>query len=229
MFEGSNISRLTENEDKHLNDNRTCLALVICNPPHINCYLGKCLNCPNYSKLRRIFDTAFNNHFIEDVTYYQWTHTDRSKLEVRIENSDEFIQTFLKRLGVLIRHVFITDQQNTYIKEVKTLLRKTDILVLMDFSENYGFVVQDAVQGYHWTNEQATIHPFAIYYRNQMDEIKNESFVVISDCLKHDTIAVHLFQRRLLEFLRKKCQHFKKIIYFSDGSAAQYKNKKNFF
>ena len=32
-------------------------------------------------------------------------------------------------------------------------------MVTADFSENYSFVLQDAVQGFHWNNAQATIHP----------------------------------------------------------------------
>ena len=34
-----------------------------------------------------------------------------------------------------------------------------------DFSENCHFVVQDAAQGYHWANDQVTIHPFIVYHK----------------------------------------------------------------
>jgi Flp pilus assembly secretin CpaC len=52
---------------------------------------------------------------------------------------------------------------------------------------------------------------------------------VSSDCLlKHDTVAVHLFHQHLVTSLIENInQPLKKIIYFSDGSAAQYKNRKN--
>ena len=36
----------------------------------------------------------------------------------------------------------------------------------MDFTENYGFAIQDAIQGFYWQNSQATLHPFAVYYRD---------------------------------------------------------------
>ena len=52
------------------------------------------------------------------------------------------------------------------------------------------------------------------------------SYVIISDCLHHDTIA--LFQKNLVQFLQDKISRVDKILYFSDGSAAQYKNQKNF-
>ena len=97
-----------------------------------------------------------------------------------------------------------------------------------DFSENYSFVLQDAAQGFLWNNAQATIHPFIIYYRHSEEEC-HLSYVVISDCLHHDTVAVYLFQKRLIAYLKGVLpSSLKKIIYFSDGAASQYKNCKNF-
>ena len=50
---------------------------------------------------------------------------------------------------------------------------------------------------------------------------------MVSDSLVHDTIAVSYFQKRLLSVIKGKVEP-KKIFYFSDGAAAQYKNRKNF-
>ena len=71
-----------------------------------------------------------------------------------------------------------------------------------DVSENYSFVLQDAVQGFHWNNAQATIHPFIVYYRDSV-ELCHLSFVIISDCLHHDRVAVHLFQKSLMDNLKE--------------------------
>ena len=57
------------------------------------------------------------------------------------------------------------------------------------------------------------------------------SYVIISDSLHHDTVAVHLFQKCFIAFLKgylPESLHPKKIIYFSDGAASQYKNRKTF-
>ena len=102
------------------------------------------------------------------------------------------------------------------------------MLVTADFSENYSFVLQDAAQGFHWNNSQATIHPFVVYYKDS-GELKHISSVTISESLRHDTIAVHLFQKCLISFLKEKFDALpQKMYYFSDGAASQYKNRKNF-
>ena len=56
-----------------------------------------------------------------------------------------------------------------------------------------------------------------------------QSYVVISDCLHHDTVAVYLFQKSLIAFLKTRFpSHLQNIYYFSDGAVSQYKNRKNF-
>ena len=101
-----------------------------------------------------------------------------------------------------------------------------------DFAENYSFVIQDASQSFHWNNLQATIHPFVCYFDDRSDEadldsVNHISFVV-SESNIHDTVSVHLFQKLLIDFLTTKITKPKRIFYFSDGCAAQYKNRKNF-
>ena len=126
------------------------------------------------------------------------------------------------------RHDFIAKQQSAFLKDKKEQLVDGELIVSGDFAENYSFVLQDAAQGYHWTNDQATIHPFVIYYYREHHLLKHLIFVVISDCLTHDTVAVHCYQRHLIAFLQANLPYLHHIVYFSDGAASQYKNRKNF-
>ena len=48
--------------------------------------------------------------------------------------------------------------------------------------------------------------------------------MTISNCLVQDSVAVHLFVRKLLDFLTAKII-VEKVYYFSDGAASQYKNR----
>lgn len=50
---------------------------------------------------------------------------------------------------------------------------------------------------------------------------------MVSDCPHHDTVTVHLFQKSFIRFAAARL-HPKNIIYFSDGAASQYKNRKTF-
>ena len=89
------------------------------------------------------------------------------------------------------------------------------------------FINQDAVQGFHWENSQATLHPFVVYYRNTNQSRESQSLCVVWDHQKHNQSAVHSFLVVALSFV--KSQLPLKVIYFSDGAASQYKNYKTFF
>ena len=98
----------------------------------------------------------------------------------------------------------------------------------MDFGENYSFIVQDAAQGYHRENSQCTLHPFVFYFKMQDSTIGHKSFCFISDSTKHSTAMVYTFLKKLIPHLKKAHDQIQKIIYFSDGCAAQYKNRYSF-
>ena len=95
----------------------------------------------------------------------------------------------------------------------------------MVFSVKYSFVVQDGVQGFYLKNSHMTLHPFVVYHKLN-DVLQNKCHCIISNCMPHDTISVHVFLDKLMAEL-KVCLSFELVHYFSDGSAVQYKNLKN--
>ena len=97
----------------------------------------------------------------------------------------------------------------------------------MDFAENYSFLVQDAIQGFYWQNEQATLHPFAVYYKDKHDELRCDCYCVISDHLHLDQTSVHSFLSNLLPMIKSSHPKINRVKYFSDGEASQYKNYKS--
>ena len=207
-----------------------CLAKIMCNPPLPKCYLGECKACPGIMKFKDELITLLDDEGVDQIVYKQWVSTDRSMLETCCAPAEEFVDTFCEKLELLRPHSFIAREQASFYAECKSNLQPGEFLVTADFSENYSFILQDAAQGFHWNNSQATIHPFVAYYLDS-GEICHLSYVIISDCLHHDTVAVYLFQKCFICFLKTFLPegfHPKKIIYFSNGAASQYKNRKNF-
>ena len=116
-------------------------------------------------------------------------------------------------------HHFIAKAQSAYLSELKENLRTNNAIILLDFAENYNYIAQDAVQGYHRNNSQATLHPFVVYYRDEEDQqMKVINYCVLSDCLKHNDSTVHSFQYVVLQNLKGRLPNLKCCIYFSDGA-----------
>jgi len=76
---------------------------------------------------------------------------------------EEFIEITLEALNKLTGHCFIAKSQAKYLKENKMNPDSTRCIILLDFAENYQFIVQYEIQGIHWNKHSSTIHPVVVY------------------------------------------------------------------
>jgi hypothetical protein len=116
-----------------------------------------------------------------------------------------------------------------FLKELKCNLQSGEFVVLCDFAENYSFVLRDKAQWFHWNNAQVTIHPFVIYFKKS-DALNTEhqNLVLISDCLKHDSILVHTFQQYLMNLIENSFESPLKKLFTSLMGLQPNKKPKKF-
>ena len=120
---------------------------------------------------------------------------------------DEFVESFCEKLNILLFHSFVAKQQAKFYVDCKSGLKIGELLVTVDFAENYAFFLQDAARRFHWNNAQATIHLFIAYYTNA-EKLCHLSYVIISDCMQHDIVAFHLFQKMFHQTFDRKTSFF---------------------
>lgn len=196
---GSGLAKCTEDEENPLTDYSSCLHVISCKEKSIDYFFNECSDCNSlFNSFSNYLETIFENSMIDDISYKRWLSTDRTTLETISKPVNEFIEDFCQNLKVLKRHDYIAKQQSAFCSEKKNSLCEGEVMILADFAENYCFLLQDAAQGFHWNNSQATLHPFVCYFKGN-DELKHLNFVVVSDCLHHDTVAVHLFLKKVIE------------------------------
>ena len=119
------------------------------------------------------------------VTFKQQVSTDCADLIAQTMPLSEFITTLSCQLDSITCHSYIAKSQARYLSELKENLEEDAIIVLGDFAENYTFVIQDEIQGYHWSKQQCTLHPLVICNKEN-SELKSMSLSIISDDLDHD-------------------------------------------
>lgn len=189
--------------------------------------MKRCASCPGTELLRQFLNDLTDEED-DHMTYKKWTQTDGSKLETITEEKEDFIDSLVKLIENLTRHHFIARSQGAFFAQSKANVEGDSCVLVSDFSENFAFIIQDAVQGYYWMNDHATLLPFMAYMKNENGSAFNVPICVISDHSTHDTLAVHAFLRPVLTYLKSINSLLKKVIYFTDGAASQYTNKKNF-
>ena len=99
------------------------------------------------------------------IEYKLWVSTDKTTLETYSTTLGQYSEILINSIEKLTSHSFISRAQSVYYKKQKDTLDSNTAIVLVDFAENYSFIIQDEVQGFHWNNVQATLHPIVIYYR----------------------------------------------------------------
>lgn len=219
---------------KEVNSYRDLLGFLQCEERSDKCKLNECQKCPGIYGTEekpgihvQLFE-FFEKSLIENVTYKQWLNSGLGmRLETVTRPHHEFVDDFCAQLIKLNRHDFIATKQSEYLKNLKNDLKDDEVIALLDFFENLSFDIQNQVQSYYYSKSQCTIHPICLYYK-EGNEVQSKSLIFIAESLQHNVNAVYLFQTKLVEYLRRARSNTKKIIFFSDGAASQYKNKKKF-
>lgn len=221
---------MIKNDDWFGNDCKTyndLLKKLVCKEPTLECYFRTCKKCPKSNEIKNQFVKMFEENEIEEVSYKLWATTDRCKLMNVTDKVEEFTDSLVESLGKLVPHDYISKTQAKYFRELKDNLKEGEIIVTLDFSENYSVVIQDAVQGFYWNNVQISILTSVIYYKEN-GILKHLSYIGVLESLSHDTISVYMFQKKLMELVKSKISNINKIYYFTDGAGQHFKNKKNF-
>ena len=58
---------------------------------------------------------------------------------------DEFLEVLVEKLKKLLLHHFIYKQQESFLKNKKETLSDNEWIIILDFAENYTFMVQDTI------------------------------------------------------------------------------------
>ena len=130
-------------------------------------------DCPNKSNVENALKELLSIKFSENdvIKYKQWVSTDRSQLLDKEEFADGFITLLSDMLYKLTEHHFIAKNQNQYLKGLKASLKPNECIIILDFADNFSFVVQEAAPALHWNNTQATIYPFVVYHKSNNGDL----------------------------------------------------------
>ena len=128
--------------------------------------------------------------------------------------------------GAFSKHVYNIRHQFRAYRNLKNSLEQHEVVIHVDFSENYSCRYFSEVQACNFgaSNCQATLHTGILYTADG-----HVSFVTISSCLRHDAAAVWAYLRPVLQQLRETHPLVTMLHFFSDGPTTQYRNKDNFY
>ena len=218
------------------NSYHSLIDMIVCNRVSKICMIHRCTHCPGTHSVRQflydhlIYEKECNEADEQmEIDFKQWTKVGRADLASMKLPVYEFIELLIEKLSKITVHSFIARAQSDYLKILKETLGPSEVIMLGDFAENYSFVIQDEVQGYHWNKSQCSLHPVVLYHCSE-NTLVTTSLCILSDDLDHDASFVYKVMEAIVGHVKVELvSNFKTIHYFSDGCAGQYKNRKHFY
>ena len=191
---------------------------LVCDASNKDCMTLRCPECcQNYSTYTPNDADSANS----PIVYQQWQNTEKVEIKSTANEAYEELQRQLK--GFLI-HVYMKRKQACFMNETTRSVDGVNIGLQVDFSENASLNHQDEIQSVHWSHAQATL--FTAYA--WVDSAVTESYVIVSDELRHTKLSVYTFMETLFADLKTKYPNIRKISVFSDGASSQFKQRFQF-
>lgn len=220
------------------------LVKSLCCPPaegkrtQEKCLERKCENC----KDKQIMINTFEN---KEIEIEQWN---RKKETINIKGKDknvtkvvkevskktikDTVEMLLNKIPNFMNHLFNIVHQYRTIFELKKNLESNDVLVHIDFSENYICKYAQEIQSVHFggSHQQITLHTGIAYVKPQDLPLEAIPFCSLSESLKHDAPAIGAHLETILSYIQKhKVQKIENLHFLSDSPATQYRNRHMFF
>lgn len=138
----------------------------------------------------------------ETVVLGQWTRIEveekgKKKYVTKIVESKldkaKFLTHFETQMKDFEAHVTRVSAQYEQIRVLKEKLPKHEMIVQLDFAENYSCKSLEEVQSAYFNQTSVTLHPMVAYYRSSDGSLQHRSFIIISDEMRHRSSTVMTF------------------------------------
>ena len=148
------------------NHHNNLIKALVCNPNNECCMFGSCETC----NLRQKFHLLVSNSITDDqrnehFSWFQWVKDCEGKTVKVLKEGTAFdiIQLLESQLQNFLRHCFVKSQQSLHFQQLQQNVTGNNVLMQIDFSENFTILQQHEVQSAHWTNDQVRLYTAVVW------------------------------------------------------------------
>ena len=137
---------------------------------------------------------------------------------------EAFITLVTEECSRFRKHVSRVQTQYKQIRKLRENLPDNEVLLWMDFAENYNCTSVEEVQSAYWNSQMISLHTMVTYFpKNHQKQV--QSYVAMSDNLNHNATVVYCILRQIVPLLKLEFPALRKIHYLTDSPSSQYRNK----
>jgi len=152
-----------------------------------------------------------------EVQKYRW-----KEVEETVTKAD-FISIVMEELAKFRKHVERVQNQYKELRRLREDLPQNEILLWMDFAENYNCSSVEAVQSTYWNAQTISLHTMVAYFPDGHHKTV-QSYVAVSDSISHNATVVYCILQKVVPLLKEDYPGLKRIHYLTDSPSSQYRN-----
>jgi hypothetical protein len=210
---------------------------ITCDVNCKECMYRECKKC----KDKTIVNANYDEGTI--VEWYEWKSKrvekekmqkgDKSTVTVSVVVKEKesgaaqhLLTDFQEELQKGCKHLFNINHQYRALRSLKEKLTDDDIIIHVDFSENYACKYESEIQSMHFgaSQKQITLHTGMVYTKGH-----TQSFCSISDSTKHGPAAIWAHLTPVIQDMKARLPQLANIYFITDGPTTQYRCKDNFY
>ena len=169
------------------------------------CVSEECDNCRDQTESG--FLSLFNEGDLNrPAILRQWEKNHNGFLTIISRESDvnTLIASVNKQFPYYKQHCFIKKSQAAYFESSKINVVNSEVILQVDFAENYSLLSQDEIQRAYWSHQQTTLFTAVVWMSNNV----SRSFVVATDELEHGKSTVWVCFHLIFNELRQENKDF---------------------
>lgn len=162
-----------------------------------------------------------HDELTDEITVSQWVQdVYQLKIKNEIKDLSECINLLLQKIIDYKEHIFIKQSQSSLFYDKRALSNDKNIVIQIDFAENFKCLAQNEVQSAYFNQHGIAIFTVVVWAGDQ-----TYSQCYVSDDTSHSKYCVLAFLNEIISGMKSKLPDLKSIEIFSDGCAAQFKNR----
>ncbi|XP_063222679.1 uncharacterized protein LOC134531076 isoform X2 [Bacillus rossius redtenbacheri] len=223
----ANMHFLVESLAKEVNvfphSTNDLLAILVCDVERFDCMLDICEKCKlTCNSVRDVISQYDEETLTNEMKWKQWKNVEgHPQIVSETGTVSDCVKKIQMQMIAFKLHQYVKRKQSKHFEDAKKNFSTHDAVIQIDFAENYTAVSQDEIQSAHWTQRQTTIFTAVVWL--ECNKVYN--YAIISDELSHDKYSVWTFLKTLIQDSKQKMQNIHHVKIFSDGCAAQFKNR----
>lgn len=196
----------------------TLKSLSLCNQPTEACLFQECQEC---SGGKRLTLQTLQLNPEDEVVVALWESGDLVK---KTMTGRAFIKDVRKWSTFYAKHEHVHNIQRKAIWLEKSSPKPRHVVLHFDFAENWTVNLPNEVQGHYWQRSQISL--FTCVAKTVSSTL---SLVTVSDDMRHDTAHALFALEEIVSTLEDILPIFTHTVYISDGAAAHFKNRFQFY